>query len=62
MRKFRVLLAFAAFFLVLGWVGHQDYQTARMEEAANTCQNQNAYTTPTFDQCMANQMEDNNDR
>lgn len=37
MKNFKVLLAFVAFFLVLGWVGHQDYMTEVMQGVVQEC-------------------------
>ena len=47
---------------VLGYVGRGDLETARLEQASNVCQSQTAYSVPTFQQCIANQLEKNGDR
>lgn len=62
MKNFKTIAIVLGFFLIIGWVGHQDYQTAKLEEAAATCETSTDYTIPTHAECMANQFEINNDR
>lgn len=52
---------------LVGLVGHMDRQHELMlekvkTEAATTCRFQTADTVPTYDQCIANQFEINNDK
>ncbi len=62
MRNFKIALAILAAFAIYAYVSTEDYKTAKLEEAAATCQEQTAYTVPTFDQCINNQFEVNSDR
>lgn len=45
--------------LMVGTIEHQDIE---IQSANAICENQTVYTTPTHDQCVANQLERNNDR
>lgn len=56
-----IFIALSAF-ITLGLIGHSDYQYAQLKQASITCQNQMTDTTPTFDQCVNNQLERNNDK
>jgi predicted negative regulator of RcsB-dependent stress response len=62
MKKFLIASAVIAAFVILGWIGHQDYELALLEQASHTCENQTNYSTPTYTQCIDNQLEQNGDK
>lgn len=55
MKTTLIVLAFIAGLLLIGLIGRGD-------AAYETCKYQSNYTVPTFEQCIANQYEQNSDR
>jgi hypothetical protein len=56
------LLGALVFMLVLGLVGHIEFNQERLEQAQWTCEHQLYETTPTYQQCISNQLEVNSDK
>lgn len=55
-------LGILVFILIIGFIGHIDKRIETKLIADQVCQNQDGYTTPTYNQCMANQAENNGDK
>ncbi len=60
--KLKLTIFFVFLFLALGYAGHVDKQEEILKQADVTCAQQDTYTTPTYDQCISNQLENNNDK
>lgn len=56
------ILVIASFVVVLGLIGHQEQKSEQLMMAGDNCRFQTTHTIPTHDQCIANQLEANNDK
>ena len=48
--------------LIIGYVGHIEKQDQLIEQASIVCHAQSDTTTPSFEQCINNQLEKNGDK
>lgn len=62
MQKLKTALLFTTLGLAIGVAGHMEFKADQVEQAAITCENQDATTIPTKEQCINNQLEVNNDK
>jgi hypothetical protein len=56
------LLIVGLVLVILGLVGAQDKRDAELKDASYTCEHQLYNSTPTYQQCIANQLERNGDK
>lgn len=47
---------------IYGLLGNMELNDLKTQKAVDTCSHQNDQTIPTFDQCLSNQYEANNDK
>jgi hypothetical protein len=56
-------ITFAVFlFVAFGYAGRADERTTILSAASVTCQGYDSTTVPSFNQCIANQIERNGDK
>lgn len=59
---FKIATGIVAALAILGLVGHMDMNSEQLQAAAQTCAGQTIDTTPTYQQCLDNQFENNSDK
>lgn len=57
LKRLAVVLGLLGSVIVVGLIGHGDYVQQQQIHAQNVCRYQDETTAPTFDQCLANQLE-----